>query len=137
LPNTSEKILSFHQTDSSPSWSHKSDSLPNFGVNRLHPWNLKSRSTKTCSNIIIVLFIMLSWITEIIIYSVKIENNWKCFSCKSGPPYPSCRTHLSYNGEKDKVEDSYKPQFGGWFCQKLILFTFVQGSPKFASRIKK
>jgi hypothetical protein len=36
LPNTSEKILSFHQTDSSPSWTHKSDSLPNFGVNTLH-----------------------------------------------------------------------------------------------------
>jgi hypothetical protein len=24
---------SFHQTDSSPSWTHTSDSLPNFGVN--------------------------------------------------------------------------------------------------------
>jgi hypothetical protein len=26
---------SFRQTDSSPSWTHKSDSLPNFGVNNL------------------------------------------------------------------------------------------------------
>jgi hypothetical protein len=25
---------SFHRTDSSSSWTHKSDSLPNFGVNR-------------------------------------------------------------------------------------------------------
>jgi hypothetical protein len=31
------KKPSFHRTDSSPSWTHKSDSLPNFGVNRLHP----------------------------------------------------------------------------------------------------
>jgi hypothetical protein len=28
------KKPSFHETDSSPSWTHKSDSLPNFGVNR-------------------------------------------------------------------------------------------------------
>jgi hypothetical protein len=27
------KKPSFHRTDFSPSWSHKSDSLPNFGVN--------------------------------------------------------------------------------------------------------
>jgi hypothetical protein len=28
------KKPSFHRTDFSPSWTHKSDSLPNFGVNR-------------------------------------------------------------------------------------------------------
>jgi hypothetical protein len=27
------KRPSFHRTDFSPSWTHKSDSLPNFGVN--------------------------------------------------------------------------------------------------------
>jgi hypothetical protein len=36
LPNTSEEISSFHQTDSSSSRTHKSDFLPNFGVNTCH-----------------------------------------------------------------------------------------------------
>jgi hypothetical protein len=30
------KEPSFRQTDFSPSWTHKSDSLPNFGVNKAH-----------------------------------------------------------------------------------------------------
>jgi hypothetical protein len=33
LYRTQLKNLSFHQTDSSSSWTHESDSLPNFGVN--------------------------------------------------------------------------------------------------------
>jgi hypothetical protein len=30
------KKPSFRRTDFSPSWTHKSDSLPNFGVNNIH-----------------------------------------------------------------------------------------------------
>jgi hypothetical protein len=63
----------------------------------------------------------LAYSIYIFIYTIRSEDNWKLFSPKPEPPYPSLWTHSSYVFGVDRVEGLWtteKSQFRECFCQK-------------------
>ena len=58
-----------------------------------------------------------------LIYTIKIQNNWKLFLSKLGPPYPSRWTHLSGLSEVGRVETHKNRKLGDVSVPNQLFFS--------------